>query len=139
MQKDGEQNLDRLADCTGQMMAEIFALYDDAWAATLRDMGQGLGKAIYLMDAYEDVDKDVPKNRFNPFARQYEQEGFDEFCQELINTCMAQCTLAFERLPILESADILRNVLYAGVWTRFNATKERRNAKNNGENANGSI
>ena len=32
---------------------------------------------------------------------------------------MSECAKSFERLPILLHADILRNVLYSGVWSRF--------------------
>ena len=43
---------------------------------------------------------------------------------------MAECSAAFERLPCLKGADILRNILYAGVWNRYNKIrKERQNTK----------
>lgn len=39
---------------------------------------------------------------------------------------MAQCALAFERLPIIENADILRNIIYSGVWTRFELCRKKK-------------
>ena len=47
---------------------------------------------------------------------------------------MARAAAAFERLPVLQEAEILRNILYAGVWTRFNAVSARRE-KTDGEKA----
>ena len=42
---------------------------------------------------------------------------------------MSECCLAFEYLPILTYEDILRNILYAGVWLRCEAAaKEDREA-----------
>lgn len=32
---------------------------------------------------------------------------------------MSESAKSFERLPILLHADILRNVLYSGVWSRY--------------------
>ncbi len=32
---------------------------------------------------------------------------------------MSECAKSFERLPILLHADILRNVLYSGVWSKY--------------------
>ena len=32
---------------------------------------------------------------------------------------MSECAKSFERLPILLHADILRNILYSGVWSRY--------------------
>ena len=39
---------------------------------------------------------------------------------------MADCVRIFERLPIVEEAQLLRNILYSGVWIRFQAAKEKR-------------
>ena len=44
---------------------------------------------------------------------------FDAFVRALLTMLMASCTRAFEALPIVENIDILRNILYAGVWTKF--------------------
>ena len=37
----------------------------------------------------------------------------------MLTSMMSECAKSFERLPILLHADILRNVLYSGVWSRF--------------------
>ena len=37
-----------------------------------------------------------------------------------------KCAMEFERLPILKDVDILRNILYSGVWTRFEMVRNRR-------------
>ena len=39
---------------------------------------------------------------------------------------MADCVRIFERLPIVEEVQLLRNILYSGVWIRFQAAKEKR-------------
>ena len=39
---------------------------------------------------------------------------------------MAESARAFERLPILECADVLRNILYSGVWTRYEMVAAKR-------------
>jgi len=39
---------------------------------------------------------------------------------------MAECSDAFEMLPAVDNADILRNILYSGVWNSY----ERRVSKN---------
>ena len=37
----------------------------------------------------------------------------------LLTSMMSECAKSFERLPILLHADILRNVLYSGVWCKI--------------------
>jgi len=34
---------------------------------------------------------------------------------------MGECTEAFERLPLVQDVDLLHNILYSGVWTRWHA------------------
>lgn len=39
---------------------------------------------------------------------------------------IAEAARAFEVLPILEDVQILRNILYAGVWTRYGQVRRKR-------------
>lgn len=137
LERAGEENLDAVSACTGAMLAEIFVYKEDEWSATLREMGMSLGQAIYLMDAYEDVEKDIKKGSYNPLKRFFEDGQLQEVGVTMMEGSMAQATQAFERLPILEGTQTLRNILYAGVWTRVYAAQARRqseNEKKNGEN-----
>ena len=42
---------------------------------------------------------------------------------------IAESARAFERLPILQDAEILRNILYAGVWARFREVADSRSGQ----------
>lgn len=42
----------------GKVMAEIMLYQDDEWKELLNQFGFFLGKFIYLMDAYEDIEDD---------------------------------------------------------------------------------
>lgn len=72
--KKGETNLDLMAGLFGDIMAEIFAWEPDAWELSLRKIGFFLGKFIYLMDAYEDVEKDIGNNSYNPLKEAFLQK-----------------------------------------------------------------
>ena len=128
-EKTGERDLDRVAGCFGNIMAEIFACSKDEWEEELRTMGFFLGKFIYLMDAYEDVEKDEKNGCYNPFALCFREEGFDERIHGILQMMMAECSGAFERLPILENTEILRNILYSGVWCRYECVRNARKEK----------
>lgn len=127
MEKDGEKNIDRVSGCFGDIMAEILAWREDEWFQGLRRMGFYLGKFIYLMDAYEDIEKDLEKGNYNPFAGDYIIEAFPQQVQSLLVMMMAETCREFEKLPVIKYADILRNILYSGVWCRFETvTRERK-------------
>lgn len=110
-----ETDIDLAAGLTGRMLGEIFVYQEDEWAQTVRNLGFYLGKFIYLCDAFEDMDKDRESGSYNPFLLQTEEIS----AREVLNLMMAECAREFERLPVLMNADILRNILYAGVWVKF--------------------
>ena len=102
MEKAGETDIDKMSGCFGQSMEEIFAWKKDAWEDSLRRMGFYLGKFIYILDAYDDVEKDVKNGNYNPFAEKYIMKGFDEQVRQLLIMMMAQTCREFEKLPIIK-------------------------------------
>ncbi|MEG0963270.1 MAG: DUF5685 family protein [Lachnospiraceae bacterium] len=119
-------NIDEISGYFGEIMSEIFAYAQDEWQKDLRQMGFFLGKFIYLMDAYEDIEKDKKTGNYNPFLKQFEEAGFEEHAQGVLTMMMAECSKAFERLPIVENTEILRNILYSGVWCRYELVRNKR-------------
>ncbi len=127
-EQEQEMNLDKMAGLFGDIMAEIFAYRKDEWEISLRKAGFFLGKFIYLMDAYEDVEKDIKSGSYNPLKTAFQtDDDFAENCKQLLTLMIAECSREFEKLPILLHADILRNILYSGVWCRYTAVTAKRN------------
>ena len=134
LEKAGEMDMDRMSGCFGKIMEEILAYKTDEWEKNLRKIGFFLGKFIYLLDAYEDVEQDVKKGCYNPFSQEYLTEGFEERIRQILILMLSETCREFEKLPIIKYADILRNILYSGVWCRFEKisvkrreTQERKN------------
>ena len=121
VEKNKETNLDLVAGLTGEMLGEIMCWREDEWQEEMRTLGFYMGKFIYLMDAYEDYEADQKKNCYNPlvYMEKENDQEFDTFCKLLLTSMMSECAKSFERLPILLHADILRNILYSGVWSRY--------------------
>lgn len=126
MEKAGEHDIDKMSGCFGRIMEEIFAWKQDVWENSLRRMGFFLGKFIYLLDAYDDVEEDVKNKDYNPFAEKYTMEGFEGEVRQILMMMMAETCREFEKLPIIKYGDILRNILYSGVWCRFEEVSRKR-------------
>ena len=124
-QKDN-QDIDQMSGMFGQIMAEIMLYQDDEWKELLSRFGFFLGKFIYILDAYDDLEEDIKKNHYNPFKSICNEQGFDDRIKGMLQMMMAECSKEFEYLPILENAEILRNILYAGVWTVYYKTLKAR-------------
>lgn len=43
---------------------------------------------------------------------------------------IAECTEAFERLPLVQDADLMRNILYSGVWLKYTQALDRQTRTN---------
>ena len=117
---------DRLANLSARMLGAVYRCREDEWADTLQHVGEALGRFIYLMDAYDDLPGDLKRKRFNPLKDMALREDYEAFCKESLTLLIAECTQEFETLPLLQDAEILRNILYAGCWTRYNVRQARR-------------
>lgn len=120
-ERSKEKNVDLIAGLSGEMLGEIFAWREDNWAHELRCLGFYMGKFIYLMDAFEDLEEDAKKNEYNPLANMEKENGqdFNMLCKLILTSMMSECSKSFERMPILLHAGILRNILYSGVWCKY--------------------
>lgn len=125
-EKSGKADIDTMAGIFGRIMSQIVVYREDEWAETLDRFGFFLGKFIYLMDAYEDVESDIRKGTFNPFKKIYHNPDFEEECKTILTMMMSECCREFEQLPILENVEILRNILYSGVWCRYELVSRKR-------------
>lgn len=121
-----EGGVDAPANCFGALLGELFVYRDDPWAEPLRAMGEYLGRFVYVLDAYDDLEKDQRRGAYNPLRELCAGEGFEQSVQDWLTMLIGRCTQAFEVLPIIQDAAILRNVLYAGVWTKYYAICRRR-------------
>lgn len=125
VQNRDEESIDAAADLTGIMMGEMLVYKEDEWASYLRKIGFYLGKFIYLMDAYDDLEEDIKQGQYNVWKFYKDHEDFEEKCEQILTHMMAECAKEFEKLPIFLDVEILRNILYAGVWGRFDKKRNR--------------
>lgn len=126
-EEQGVTDLDYMAGCFGQVMAQIVICREDEWKDNLYRFGFYLGKFVYLLDAYEDLEEDMEKGRYNPLKERYKEPDFEQSCLDILTMMMSACCREFEQLPILDNVEILRNILYSGVWSRYRAVRDRRN------------
>ena len=125
LERENSRDVDALANETGRMLGELFCYRDDIWAPTLRAMGEALGRFVYLMDAYDDLPEDERKGRYNPLMDIRKQDDYEDFCRQLLTMMIADCTQEFEKLPLVQDINILRNVLYSGVFSKYAFIQER--------------
>lgn len=137
-EKKQNQDIDQMAGLFGEIMGEILAVKNDEWQDELSAMGNYLGKFIYLLDAYEDIEDDMKQGRYNPLVSRVQNPDFEEEMKTILTMMMAECCKEFEKLPIIENAEILRNILYSGIWYRYEMVSQKRQAGPKQNNQEGS-
>jgi len=128
IEQSGTADIDAPANCFGTLMGVLFDPKSDTlWGEGLRSFGAALGRFVYMMDACLDLDKDLKHDSFNPL-RTLGREVDEEEKLMMLKMLMGECAAAFERLPLVQDAAILRSVLYSGVWNQYAAKikKEKR-------------
>lgn len=111
-------NPDEPAACFGELMGELLVYREDHWTPVLRQLGQLLGRFVYLMDAAVDYRADAKKGCYNPYLAMGQGENSQRWEEYLVNI-LGRCTEYYERLPLVQDKDLLDNILYSGVWVNY--------------------
>ena len=120
MEAMNELNPDIPANCFGQILGEIFAPNEDNYTTALRKIGASLGRFVYLVDACIDLKDDIKKERYNPLISQMNTDF------ELVLTMIiSECAEEFEQLSFEKDEAILRNIIYSGIWLKYNINKNK--------------
>lgn len=128
LERADSADLDAASTAFGTLMARLLTVEESFFAPQLRALGEALGRFIYVMDAVLDEAEDAKRRRWNPVARfRARQGGFQE--RETLELFMGEATAAFEQLPLEQDLDLLRNILYSGVWTRWVERQRRKQPK----------
>lgn len=123
-------SVDEAAEPFARLMEEILLTgegLDNNDGSILKWIGYNLGKWIYVLDAFDDIEKDIKKNRYNPFIFQYEYNGEpvaefknrirDKAEFNLIYT-LNQIAGSIEMLDIKKNKGIIENIVYMGMLRR---------------------
>ena len=117
VEKDEAAQPERAADLSGRMLADIFAVKEDFFQRQMAGLGYFLGKFIYMMDAAIDYEDDRKKGCYNPLNG---MNVTPEEALDILRQPMGQAAVTFETLPLIQDANLMRNILYSGVWQTYN-------------------
>ena len=87
-------------------------------------IGYNLGKWIYIIDAFDDMERDIKSGSYNPLLRQYKYENQDikdfkaSIAEEVkvgLLQALSQATGSLELLK-LDNKGIISNIAYEGLY-----------------------
>ena len=124
------------ADLTGFLIT--FYYKDKDFHEDLYKLGYNLGRWIYIIDAYDDLEEDMKNNKFNAINKAFNSEGlsFEELIKaqrdriEFNLMISASTTVdALNNLPIVKNNDLLFNILQLGLMHKIESIKSRSDKK----------
>ncbi len=125
IEENNIKNPDAAADCFARLCGEMFKLSPapESEKKALYWLGYNLGRWIYLTDAYQDLDHDIKKNSYNPFAdgqaaEQIRERDGDEITA-MLDFTLAEAAAAFDLLSVKRYKTLLENIIYIGLPARL--------------------
>ena len=128
LERENRQDPDAAAGCFGRLLGELFVT-DDPLTERLRPFGEALGRMIYLQDAVIDLDRDRKKGSYNPLCALADAGWGEAEMKTLLTAQLGACCDAFERLTLLEDTGLMRNILYSGIWQRYEASLHKKHKR----------
>lgn len=115
-EKNPDCNLDMAAEPTAEFLAALLE-YEGSGnlSRVYRQTGYGLGRFIYLIDAADDLEKDIKKGNFNPFIPYGENRL--EIMKNNLSSALSMTFDAYNLLDITDFKGILDNVILRGLPT----------------------
>lgn len=126
LEREGIYDPDQAAASFGRLMAALF-VWDEAdpYAGDLAQLGFYLGEFIYLLDARLDLAEDLEQERYNPLITLANPD-----LEPVLTLLLSRATAAAERLPLQKDKHIIDNILYSGVWLKYQSWKAKREDEN---------
>ena len=125
MEDEKEANLDKVADVFAVMLADLVTAEAKESRRALNHMGYHLGRWIYLIDAVDDLEKDIKKKSYNPLLYRYEydkKEGVPDFIKRIreeiefnLVYSLSEAAAAYDLIDFKKNQAILTNILYSGL------------------------
>lgn len=116
-EKNGSSSLDDTADAFGKILAALFTpdfITDEKQRRALEWLGFNLGKWIYMIDAVNDLEKDIKSSSYNPLAAMgYTDRAACAKDTELALTLTLDgVATAFELLDVKQNRDLIAKIIY---------------------------
>ncbi len=121
--------IDSCAEPTAQMLSKVFGMiYSNRpiMVRILQNFGYYLGKWIYMIDAADDLEKDIKERAFNPFALRFQltkESTLEEiqqvkvYCNESLNAVLSQIIGSFNLMQVNHFVPIIQNIILEGLPT----------------------
>lgn len=130
LEKNGCAEIDETADCFAKILEVLFTpsfIEDEKQKRILAWLGYNIGRWIYIIDAYNDLEKDIKSGSYNTFACKYKGKSLEEIKNEARETVNLSLLLtlenaasAYDLLTVHKNKEVLDNIVYTALKNKQN-------------------
>lgn len=125
-------DIDYAAEPTAEFTAMLASDICDENKDEVYSFGFMLGRYIYLQDAFDDIEKDIKSNSFNPFVNCYNItinniKEKAEKCSQTIELTISEIIDRYKRNNIEQYGEILGNIIELGLYKQLDIIKNKYN------------
>ncbi len=108
-------NIDEIANESALMLAEVVVANPYVESSSLFEFAYNIGRWVYLIDALDDLEKDIKRGRYNPIAAAYGHEYRREDVEYSLMFSLKQASYHYCSLKLNRHKEVLDNIMYAGL------------------------
>lgn len=134
------KSIDHTAHPFAELTAFILSSYkNDENKNNLYWLGYNLGKWIYIIDAWDDLERDMRAKKFNVINSCFNKDNspYKDFSKEIeeridfiLGSSAAQCIYYLNNLPLKRNEELLHNILQFGLLEKMDKVFKRGVCKN---------
>ena len=124
---------DEAAHCSAEALGRIAAYNMNDPEGNIYRFGYGIGKWVYLTDAFDDIEKDIKSKSYNVFVNKYKltSESLGDKIKhditETINMSSVIFITAYENIENKTLSPIMENIIYEGMHKSLDRILKGRN------------
>lgn len=120
------RSVDEAAEPTAILLSKMYSRNetDEEQKRVCERVGYCLGRWVYMIDAFDDIEKDRKTNNYNPFLLSG-QDNYEKIKGDLLMTA-GEIAKAYDLLNIKKFGGITKNVVYDGLYYETMKVYERR-------------
>ncbi|AYD41252.1 hypothetical protein D4Z93_12310 [Clostridium fermenticellae] len=129
------ESIDKVSHPFAKLIGFILSSYkNDENKPNLYWLGYNLGKWIYIIDAWDDLENDIKGKKFNAINACFNKSNddyktFSKSIERQIDftlvSCASECLATLNKLPLKRNEDLLYNILQLGLMEKMDKVFKR--------------
>lgn len=127
LEKQGTSEIDLVADCFARITEDLFSpdFIGEENRRPAAWLGYNIGRWIYVIDAFSDIEKDLKKKSYNPFLAGAKFDDLEKYKKDLalrldgsLTFTLENATSGYNLLKLYKNEEIIKNILFLSLKSK---------------------